>query len=344
MLKRHRAALAVLLILALPAVARSAPPTLEEIMSSPFPSALRAAPRSPKVAWVFNDRGGRDIWVAEGPDYVGRAVTELTADDGQAITSLAWSPGGRRIAFVRGGSANASGELPNPKKNPQGVEQAIYVVSLSDDETHRIDDGRGPLFSADGETLLYLKKGKIWTAPLSRSRRGVSREPAQLIHGRGSFGSLELSPDGTRLAFVSDRGEYSFVGIYDFRSRRLRYLDPGVDRDISPAWSPDGSTVAFIRLPARLGTRIFGPVREGPPWSIRLADASVANGSPGVELWRAESGAGSVFRAVVADSQLFWTEDAHLIFPWELDGWTHHYAFEPVGGAPRLMTPGAFEV
>ena len=344
MLKRHRATLAILLALAFPALARSAPPTLDEILSSPFPSSLTAAPRSPKVAWVFNDRGGRDIWVAEGPDYSGRPVTELTSDDGQVITSLTWSPSGRRIAFVRGGSPNAGGELPNPKMDPQGVEQAVYVLSLSEDETRRIDDGRAPLFSADGQTLLYLKKGKIWTAPLSRSRRGISAESAQLIDGRGSFDSLELSPDGSRLAFVSSRGVYSFVGVYDFRHRTLRYLDPGVDRDISPVWSPDSSSVAFVRLPARLGTRIFGPVPEGPPWSIRIADASPTSDFKGIEVWRAEAGAGSVFRAVVADQQLFWTGDNHLVFPWELDGWTHLYALPLNGGAPRLLTPGAFEV
>ncbi len=344
MLKRHRATLAILLALAFSALARSAPPTLDEILSSPFPSWLTAAPRSPKVAWVFNDRGGRDIWVAEGPDYSGRPVTELTSDDGQVITSLTWSPSGRRIAFVRGGSANAGGELPNPKMDPQGVEQAVYVLSLSEDETRRIDDGRAPLFSADGQTLLYLKKGKIWTAPLSRSRRGISAESALLIDGRGSFDSLELSPDGSRLAFVSSRGVYSFVGVYDFRHRTLRYLDPGVDRDISPVWSPDSSSVAFVRLPARLGTRIFGPVPEGPPWSIRIADASPTSEFEGIEVWRAEAGAGSVFRAVVADQQLFWTSDNHLVFPWELDGWTHLYALPLNGGAPRLLTPGAFEV
>ena len=318
--------------------------TLDEIMASPFPSGMKAAPKVAKVAWVFNHKGGRDIWVASAPGYVGRAVVELAADDGQQISSLAWSPDGDEIAFVRGGAANTEGELPNPLSEPEGVERAVYLLDLRDGGTHRIDDGSNPLFSADGEALLYLKASKIWRVQLRGSEEDDPGEPQQLIHGRGSFGSLRLSPNGTRLAFVSNRGSHSFVGVYDFARRVLTYLDPGVDRDSSPVWSPGGTHVAFIRQPARLGTRIFGPDRQGPPWSIRLVEVGPSGATRGRELWRAERGIGSVFHPVVSDRQLFWTAGDQLIFPWELDGWAHLYALPVAGGAPRLLTPGAFEV
>ncbi len=40
------------------------PFTLEQILSSPFPTSLVAAPNHGKLAWVQNAEGKRNIWVA----------------------------------------------------------------------------------------------------------------------------------------------------------------------------------------------------------------------------------------------------------------------------------------
>src|SRR5580692_2823012 len=77
--------------------------TLEQIMSAPFPSDLTAAPKGGAVAWVLNQRGARNIWVAEAPAYKGRQLTGYRADDGQEIDQIAWTPDGRALIFVRGG-------------------------------------------------------------------------------------------------------------------------------------------------------------------------------------------------------------------------------------------------
>ena len=39
--------------------------TLDEVMSAPFVSELTAAPAGARVAWIANDRGRRNIWVAQ---------------------------------------------------------------------------------------------------------------------------------------------------------------------------------------------------------------------------------------------------------------------------------------
>jgi dipeptidyl aminopeptidase/acylaminoacyl peptidase len=72
----------------------------------------------------------------------------------------------------------------------------------------------------------------------------------------------------------------------------------------------------------------------------------VADVAPGIsrEVFRATPGAGSVYREIVGDQQIYWTADGYLVFPWERDGWTHLYAVPATGGAPRLLTPGDGEV
>ncbi len=105
--------------------------TLEQVMSSPFPSELKTAPHSGKVAWVLDENGARNIWVAEAPDYKGRRVTNFTADDGQEIAQMAWTPDGQWIVYVRGGDFETHRDNPNPASSPDAVEQAIWIAPLS---------------------------------------------------------------------------------------------------------------------------------------------------------------------------------------------------------------------
>ena len=166
-------------------------------------------------------------------------------------------------------------------------------------------------------------------------------EAAQLIHGEGWAGSLRWSPDGTELAFVSNRHDHRLIGVYDFAQKSLHYLDPSVDLDSNPVWSPDSKQIAFIRIPASEHEKIFESGRAGQPWSIRVADVETGVGR---EVWRAQDGPGSVFRGVVASNELLWAAGNLLVFPWERDGWVHLYTVPVAGGKARLLTPGNFIV
>jgi dipeptidyl aminopeptidase/acylaminoacyl peptidase/sugar lactone lactonase YvrE len=330
--------LALALGLLLPASGSAAPRegvTLERLLSSPFPTSLVAAPAGSKVAWVFNDRGRRNVWVAEPPDYQGRALTNHAEDDGQDLTGLDWSPDGNSLCYARG-SADHGGETLNPRSLPSGAERSVWVVKLAGGPPRRLGAGHTPAVSPKGDRVAFLHKGRVWSAPLD------GRDPATLLfQTRGQVRQLRWSPDGSALAFVSDRGDHSFVGVYRGPDEPLRWLDPGVDRDSDPAWSPDGRQVAFLRLPATRLAITFAAQPDGEPWSVRVA--TVADGK-GRLVWKAEPGAGSVFHGVDSPNQIFWCADVRLAFPWEADGWTHLYSVALDKGKSELLTPGKFEV
>ena len=313
--------------------------TLEQVMSSPFPTELVAAPSGSRVAWVFNARGLRNIWVAEpsgGGGYVSRQLTRYTQDDGQEIAELAWTPDGRAIVYVRGGDFETGGSYPNPASAPEGVEQDVWVVSIEGGAARKLAEGHSPAVSPKGDSVAYVFKDQVWLVKLAEGAK-----PEQLIHDKGKDSSLRWSPDGSQLAFVSRRGDHSFVGVYSVAGKSIQYLDPSADQDFEPVWSTDSRQVAFVRLPASRDGLMFGPKRTGPPWSIRVADAATGQGH---EVWRAEAGRGSVFREIVAEHQVFWGAGDNLVFPWERDGWTHLYSVPVAGGAAKLLTPGDFEV
>ncbi|MGB0037930.1 MAG: S9 family peptidase, partial [Terriglobales bacterium] len=52
--------------------------TLEQVLSSPFPSNLVAAQRPGRIAWVFDAKGARNVWVADAPNFEARQVTRYT--------------------------------------------------------------------------------------------------------------------------------------------------------------------------------------------------------------------------------------------------------------------------
>ena len=334
-----RLATAVLVLLScLPIAAQQPDVTLEGLLSAPFPTELLASPTGAKVAWIQNAKGVRNVWMAEPPEYKGRQVTRYTADDGQAIAGLEWMPDAKTLIFVRGGGANRQGEIPNPTSDPAGAEQVIWRVSLAGGEPVKIAPGSGVAVSPKGDGIAFVRQGGAFWAAF-----GAKGEPLQWIKVRGGSANLRFSPDGTKLAFVSRRGNHGFVGVYDVAAKAVRWMSPSVDSDSNPAWSPDGKRLAFLREPASSSISLFQPHLTAPqPWSILVADA--ATGEAKV-VWRADPGPGSAFSdEMVAANQIFWAAGDRLVFPWEKDGWLHLYSVPAAGGAATLLTPGDFEI
>src|SRR5882724_13620778 len=112
--------------------------SLEQVMSSPFPSELTVSKRGDKVAWAFDAEGKRNVWIAEAPAFAARQLTHYEKDDGQELSDQTFSPNGNAIAYVRGGDKNQAGEVPNPTSDAGGARQEVWIVDLRTGRTTKM--------------------------------------------------------------------------------------------------------------------------------------------------------------------------------------------------------------
>ena len=114
----------------------AASPTLAQLLAYPVVSDLVAAEHADRIAWVETVKGVRNVWAADGPGFTPRMLTHATADDGQELTGLTFSPDGSTLLYVRGGDHDenwpAEGGLqPDPTSDTEQPKVTIWKAPLT---------------------------------------------------------------------------------------------------------------------------------------------------------------------------------------------------------------------
>lgn len=313
--------------------------TISNYLSPAYPTNLTGSKSGSTIAWVFNDKGSRNIYTAGADGNNVKRITNYSGDDGMEIADVQITSGGEQIVYVRGNAPNTRGEPANPAFLQTPAERVIYITDKKGITERRIGSGTSPRISPDGKLLAYIAGGQIWLAPLA----DTSVKPYKLFQSRGNQSNIVWSPNENAIAFVSNRGDHSFIGLYYLDNKSVRFVETSIDLDISPVWSPNGSQLAYLRIKNIHNRLPFTPVQESNPWSIRVFDVQSGKAN---EVWSASRGIGSVLFTdlPVGENLLWWGAGQQLIFPYEKDGWVHLYALDKGSNVPRLLTPGNGEV
>ena len=321
---------------ALPAIGQGF--SVEQAMNYPFPYGLTAAAHGERIAWVFDMRGARNVWVADGPEFAARQVTHYQGDDGMPIAAVQLTPDGNTVVYARGSETNEQGEVADPTGNVTQPQQQVWAVEVAGGEPRLLGamncgfEGCEDIqISPDGQYAVWSGRRDLWIAPVSGKTAA-----RKLAYIRGNNSHPQWSPDGKKIAFVSNRGTHSLIGIYELGSQTLSYADPSVFRDMLPRWSRDGSKLAFLRLTGSGGGFFSGRLM---PWGIWVWDAATAKVK---EIWHGGNDAKGSYPGEWEEAAFQFAAGNRIVFASQEDGWEHLYSVSADGGAPVLLTPGAF--
>jgi Tol biopolymer transport system component/DNA-binding winged helix-turn-helix (wHTH) protein len=244
------------------------------------------------------------LWISGQRSPQTPRVVPLTSYPGLEFDP-ALSPGGDRVAFIRSRS--------------DGRETALWVKVVGSESLLRLADAaESPTWSPDGRFLAFVAKangapGEQNGEPRWEIRRvpalGGPAQPLAALGSRRPYG-LAWSPDGASLAlgWAERDGEPYSIFLLDPATgerRRLTEPPPAISGDGEPAWSPDGTRIAFLRNVYPLIQDLYTvPAAGGPERRITASPRKIRD----VE-W---SGDGSelVFTLYDAGDHRLWTVPA----------------------------------
>ncbi len=195
---------------------------LAAVVVAPAPAPASPIPPMPEL-WVMDATGENPVRLAEGS---------------WSDSEFDWSPDATRIAFAQFSDIYVAG---SDGTNAANVTSTPHVSE------------RNPTWSPDGQQLAFAALGIEISAADGSNRRRVTSANDSLP---------ESSPDGTRIAFIRTTGpgpgRLHSVAPDGTALQLLSQSDAGY---IRPAWSPDGTQIAFatyhgdLRVVSADGTR-----------------------------------------------------------------------------------------
>jgi eukaryotic-like serine/threonine-protein kinase len=198
---------------------------------------VRGNRQSRQPSFMFGNIGPTRIWLIP-VDGSGQPLP--VTDDQWFNASPTWTPDSRMLLFLSdraGGSELYQlrlGSDGRPEGDPVRLTNGLRAQAVS--------------LSTNGRWLAYAdwtETSNVWSLPIPRAGPVSIRQAEPVTYGSQIIESFDLSADGTRMLFDSDRGGTMDLYRQPIGGGEPERLTQSPADEFWPQWSPDGKEIAF---------------------------------------------------------------------------------------------------
>jgi dipeptidyl aminopeptidase/acylaminoacyl peptidase len=260
------------------------PLTIEQIVGLEAASQWAVAPDGQTVAYIQDCAGIKQLWTIGLAGGWPRRITAERKD----CSGPDWSPDSQWIAFIRDNGlyiARRDGAdcrrlwkhesgIEEPRWSPDGAQVAfisrqrgwsqVWTIGLDQQRPRCItpepDDHASYSWSPDGTRIAYVlrRANDLLNSDILVRTVGVEGGPGEALRlsAPQSLDSAPAwSPDGRRIAYISDADGWPHVWSVEVATQQRTQLTRGAfedgivyaSRGTGAHWSPDGGSIAFVR-------------------------------------------------------------------------------------------------
>jgi Tol biopolymer transport system component len=198
---------------------------------------VRGNRQSRQPSFMFGNLGPTRIWLVP-VDQAGRDIP--VTDDQWFNASPTWTPDSRTLLFLSdraGGSELYQLRLAadgRPGGGPARLTNGLRAQAVS--------------LSTNGRWLAYAdwtETSNVWSLPIPTTGPASIRQAEPVTFGNQIIESFDLSADGSRMLFDSDRGGTMDLYRQPIGGGEPERLTQSPADEFWPQWSPDGKEIAF---------------------------------------------------------------------------------------------------
>lgn len=318
--------------IALVSIAGGAPRRITEPPAgSPGDSSPAISPAGGVLAFVRHvDQEESNVYLC---DLNGGGLRRLTFD-GRPVRGIAWTPDGQDILY----SANRMGGWKVWRVPAYGGSPRELLLGSSSADW--------PAVAPQGRRMAYAESPSVEAVWLAELPGGETPRTRPLIRSNGTERGASWSPDGARIADISDQTGADEIWLSDAsggnRVQVTHMQGPRLDR---PRWSPDGHWLLFVaHQEGRMSVyRVASDARSGSAKPIRLLAGSTnaAMGPAGRGGLVVVLGSGAVSWS--HDGKSMYYESGNAIWKAGIDGGNpRQITHRPGAGSPEESLDGKY--